>query len=61
MISYCPLDEAPVAPPRLQPPSAPATTTPRKETAREETECNFVVLFFVAGVIILAVTDSVKK
>jgi len=31
------------------------------ETKREDTETNYVVLFFIAGVITLAFMDSVKK
>lgn len=35
--------------------------TNKKPVVQDETECNLVVMFFVIGVVILAVMDSVKK
>lgn len=58
MIGYCPLEtyEAPVETPRR--PSVP----PRPQRPTEETtECNYVVMFFIVGVIALAAMDAVKK
>lgn len=52
MIGYCPLEtyEAPVEPP------------PRPQGPIEETtECNYVVMFFIVGVVALAAMDAVKK
>lgn len=55
MIGYCPLEtyEAPVEPPRQPPrPQGPI---------EETTECNYVVMFFIVGVVALAAMDAVKK
>jgi len=58
MIGYCPIEEEPpVYVPRVRTP----TQGSRTEMKREDTETNYVVLFFIAGVIALAVMDSVKK
>ncbi len=59
MIGYCPIEEEPPVrlPPRVRGP-------PRRHEAekrREDTETNYVVLFFIAGVLTLAAMDSVKK
>lgn len=53
-LSMCPLEEeAPVrAPPRKQEKRA---AVPMME---EETECNYLILFFIVGVIILALLDA---
>ena len=71
MISYCPLDEidtflrsAPAPAPAPAP--TPARNIPlqtKKETGflqGEDTECNYLVLFFILGVLILACSDSVS-
>ena len=67
MISYCPLDEIDTF---LRSAPAPAPTPARniplqtkKETGflqGEDTECNYLVLFFIWGVLILACSDSVS-
>lgn len=56
-LSMCPLEEEVVVPSR---------TPPRKQekplravpTMEEETECNYVILFFIVGVIVLALLDT---
>jgi hypothetical protein len=60
MIGYCPLDEdyerVPMPPvPRFQPPQDPGLLE------GEDTECNYLVLFFILGVMILAASDSLRK
>jgi hypothetical protein len=58
MIGYCPIEfdepQAPVNPP-----------VKRKIIVNQEpdatTECNYVVMFFIVGVIALAAMDSVRK
>lgn len=58
MISYCPIDEEP--PPIKQiirPPSA----QPIKKVSDEDTECNYLVMFFVLGVVVLSITDNISK
>lgn len=53
-LSMCPLEEE--APPRR-------AVVPQKQTTvlmveEGETECNYVVLFFIIGVIVLALLDA---
>jgi hypothetical protein len=52
MIGYCPIEFE-------EPPSREV----RKEPVimDENTECNYVVMFFIVGVIALAAMDAVKK
>lgn len=60
MISYCPLDEDYD---RVPLPPAPRRV-PRPEPGLldgEDTECNYLVLFFILGVLILAASDSLRK
>ena len=61
MISYCPLE--PDVPQQLirrqqQAVAAKNTTTPI--VSSEDTECNYLVLFFILGVMILAASDSIS-
>jgi hypothetical protein len=65
-LALCPLEED--EPPR---PVAAATTASAASQAQkvvdqqpitlEDSECNYLVLFFIMGVIILAITDAMKK
>jgi hypothetical protein len=65
MIGYCPLDEDPIERPRPSREvsvSVPVQEKVKNSTGRgEDTECNYVVLFFIAGVIALAVMDSLPS
>jgi hypothetical protein len=62
MIGYCPLDEDPIERPRpSQQVSVPVQEKIKISTGREDTECNYVVLFFIAGVITLAIMDSLPR
>ena len=63
MISCCPLDEdidrvpPPTAPPRRSYPQPP----PQAGLFEcEDTECNYLVMFFIIGVLILAASDAVR-
>jgi hypothetical protein len=61
MIAYCPLDE--VEPPSSRskrPVDEPVTEEVKPQVGREETEMNYVVMGFIVGVIILAVSDSIR-
>ena len=57
MISYCPLEEeTPIRQIiRPQPPKQ------IKKDSEEDTECNYLVMFFVLGVIVLSITDNISK
>jgi hypothetical protein len=61
MLSYAYLDEEEVE--KVKPPSLEKKImeTPKMPASQEETECNLVVMFFVVGVIILAIMDSSKN
>lgn len=53
----CPLDEEPPRPKQQQ--IKPKPSPERVPTMMEgETECNYVILFFIVGVIVLALMDS---
>jgi len=56
MIGYCPLED--VTPQvKLQP----APLVEPKDLNKEDTECNYLVMFFIVGVLVLAVTDNMRK
>ena len=65
MISYCPLDlpEKQSFQSQSISPTFSKPTSYMKNTQKtlENTECNYLVMFFVAGVFILTVTDQFKK
>ena len=63
MIGYCPLDEDPIERPRpSREVSVPVQEKSKISTGRgEDTECNYVVLFFIAGVIALAIMDTLPS
>jgi len=72
MIAYCPLDEEPVERPSwyqenksvASSPSRPRSNLKSKSYAvlgQDDTECNYVVMFFIAGVIALAIMDSLPR
>ncbi len=60
MIAYCPLEdlEPPVRP--KQPVVESKTEEVKPLIGREETELNYVIMAFIAGVILLAVSDTMK-
>lgn len=56
-LCMCPLDEEPPRPKQQQ--IKPKPSPERVPTMMEgETECNYVILFFIVGVIVLALMDS---
>ncbi len=65
MIGYCPLDEEPIERPSWSQEELipqPRVARRRREITsflgEDDTECNFLVMFFIAGVITLAIMDS---
>ena len=58
MIGYCPLEE-------LEPPTRPQEMVVAEKlkspVGLEETECNYAVMAFIVGVLILALADSMDK
>jgi hypothetical protein len=58
MIGYCPLED--LEPPMKQ--EQPQAAAPEQEPVKglEETECNYVVMAFIVGVLFLAVSDSIR-
>ena len=57
MIGYCPIEEEPVAPPGQRRVAVPQ----KKPTTVEDTECNYVVMFFIVGVLTLALMDTLDR
>jgi len=60
MIAYCPLEE-------LEPPARPKSPVVEAKTeevkpqiGREETELNYVIMAFIVGVLVLAVSDTIR-
>lgn len=48
----------------LPPPPPPAPQTPKVQKSLfdgEQTECNYIVMFFILGVIFLAISDSARR
>ena len=58
MIGYCPLEE--LEPPRKQQPVVQPKVEAPSPKGLEETECNYVVMAFIVGVLFLAVSDSIR-
>jgi hypothetical protein len=60
MIAYCPLEE--LEPPvRQQKPVVKSKTEePKPQIGREETELNYVIMAFIVGVVLLAVSDTIR-
>lgn len=58
MIGYCPLEE-------LEPPvrrqEVAVVEKPVPKAGLEETECNYAVMAFIVGVVILALADTMEK
>lgn len=61
MIGYCPLEEVEPQPiKKMMPPRRPVPLQHSSPLKKAE-ECNYVVMGFVGGVILLALMDMVKK
>ncbi|AET84505.1 hypothetical protein OLOG_00041 [Ostreococcus lucimarinus virus OlV4] len=58
MIGYCPLED--LEPPKRQQVAPAPVVQPKTEASLEETECNYVVMAFIVGVLFLAVSDSIR-
>ena len=59
MIGYCPLEE--LEPPVRRQEVAVVEKPESVRTGLEETECNYAVMAFIIGVLILALADSIEK
>jgi hypothetical protein len=60
MIGYCPLEELEPPVRQQQPVVKPRGEEAKPLTGLEETECNYVVMAFIVGVLFLAVSDSIR-
>jgi hypothetical protein len=60
MIAYCPLEE--LEPPVRQQKSVVKTEIeePKPKIGLEETELNYVIMAFIVGVVLLAVSDTIR-
>ncbi|AGH30879.1 hypothetical protein MPVG_00056 [Micromonas pusilla virus 12T] len=57
MIGYCPIEEEPITPPAQRRVAVPQ----KKPMTAEDTECNYVVMFFIVGVLTLALMDTLDR
>jgi hypothetical protein len=60
MIGYCPLEELEPPARQQQPVVSPKAEPTKPLPGLEETECNYVVMAFIVGVLFLAVSDSIR-
>ena len=60
MIAYCPLEE--LEPPARQQKAVeePEVEKVEPQVGLEETEMNYVIMAFIAGVVLLAVSDTIR-
>lgn len=58
MIAYCPLEE--LEPPVRQPKIVEEPKVEEPPIGLEETEMNYVIMAFIVGVILLAVSDTIR-
>ena len=61
MIGFAPLDDEPRIQRREVMPITRKAVGPKTPLNNEDTECNYLVMFFILGVFVLAATDSVSK
>lgn len=59
MIGYCPIEFDETPPPPVNPQVKRKIVVPQEPLAT--TECNYLVMFFIVGVIALAAMDAVGK
>jgi len=60
MIAYCPLEELEPPVRQQKPVVKPKTEEAKPQIGREETELNYVIMAFIAGVVLLAVSDTIR-
>jgi hypothetical protein len=61
MIGFAPLDDEPRIQRREKVLRRDPVTGLGRPLSNEDTECNYLVMFFILGVFVLAATDSVGK
>ena len=55
VVSYAPFDETP------KPQAAPKPQAVPKLPHSDDTECNYIVMAFVGGIILMGIIDSLRK
>jgi hypothetical protein len=60
MIGYCPLEDLEPPVRQQRPVVIPKAEEAKPVVGPEETECNYVVMAFIVGVLFLAVSDSIR-
>lgn len=60
MIAYCPLEDLEPPVRQQKPVVKPEVEEVRSQIGREETELNYVIMAFIAGVVLLAVSDTIR-
>jgi len=56
-LAYCPIDDSLVD----KPPVYKRDMPPIQKPVMDNTECNYIVMFFVAGVFLMGFMDSMRK
>ena len=54
-LSMCPIEDEVAVAPKAKPPRR---AVPERVPMMEDTECNYLILFFIVGVIVLALLDG---
>jgi hypothetical protein len=57
-LAYCPIDQDDWGP---RPPVYKKDLPPIQKPVMDNTECNYIVMFFVAGVFLMGIVDSLRK
>ena len=60
MIAYCPLEDLEPPVRQQKPVVKPKVEEVKPQVGREETELNYVIMAFIAGVVLLAVSDTIR-
>jgi hypothetical protein len=60
MIAYCPLEDLEPPVRQQKPVVKPKTEEVKPQIGREETELNYVIMAFIVGVVLLAVSDTIR-
>lgn len=55
MLSYAPIDDTP---PKVQVTKKTPPSPINNKIMKNETECSYLVMFFIVGTIVLAITDA---
>jgi hypothetical protein len=61
VLAYAPFGEIEIARPPNHQPTRPIKSPLVPDFTKDATECNWLVLFFIAGVFLMGFTDSIRR